>query len=841
MPLLLRIAHAVKAFFLALWRRTGPLRASLRTLPAWKRIAVWSGAGVLALTLLIGGAAAIIWPGLPDLAQLTDYNPKQPLRVYTAEGELLAEFGAERRSYLPIEKIPKEMQQALLAVEDTNFYDHQGIYVPGMLRAFWVNLFSSSRSQGASTITQQLARDLYLTKKKLYTRKFVEILLAFKIESQLSKDKILEIYMNQIYLGQRAYGFEAAAQAYYGKSLKDLSTAETAMLAGLPQNPYRANPISNLKAAKRRQAVVLQRMVDVGMITPEQAAHAREEPQKLRTAQDQRLPYGQYAAEMVRQVVHAQYGDEAYSRGLRVTTTLKMDDQVAAYKALRRTLMDYERRRPWRGPEADVDLPEGMDAAEQDAAISQALNEHPDNDDLRAAVVTQVANNRIYASLQDGDDIEIRGEGVRTVQSALSEKAKPNLRIKRGSVIRVLRGAPTKDFPKGAWAVTQSPEAEGALVSVEPDSGRILALVGGFDFNRNQFNHATQAWRQPGSSFKPFLYSMAMENGAGPATLVDDAPFVQGDWAPRNSDGQFDGPMTLRQALAKSKNMVTIRLLEQFGPARGRSWAGKFGLDADKQPENLTLALGSGSVTPLQMASAYSVFANGGYLLKPLLVTKIVDAQNQVLFQAEPETLSEDRRAISERNAYLTGSLLHEVAVRGTAYRASAALKRYDLYGKTGTTNDAVDAWFAGFQRRVATVVWIGYDQPRSLGQGESGGGVALPAWIDYMQVALKGVAPSEIQPPSEGVTQQEGPFGPDWIYTEFAGDAGLKTIGPMPPALGASDAASAPPGAEGALQPAGGGTTPPPAPGAAGALLPAPARASSGVSPSWWAGEKGG
>ena len=804
------VATAVAGFFQALWRRTAPMRASLRTLPAWKRIAVWSGAGVLAVVLLLAGAAAVVWPGLPDLDRLTDYNPKQPLRVYTEDGQLLAEFGAERRSYLPLDRIPKPMQQALLAVEDASFYEHQGVSFTGIFRAALANLFSS-RSQGASTITQQLARDLYLTKKKLYTRKFVEILLAFKIESQLSKDKILEVYMNQIYLGQRAYGFEAAAHAYYGKPLKELSIGETAMLAGLPQNPYYANPIMNLPRAQRRQAVVLQRMVDVGMITPAQAQQARDEPVRLRSAQEQRLPYGQYAAEMVRQVVHAQYGDEAYSRGLRVTTTLRMDDQVAAYKALRRTLMDYERRKAWRGPEGEVDLPDGMDAQDQDTAIAQALNEHPDNDDLRAAVVTQVAANRLQATLADGEDIEIKGDGLRSVQSALSAKAKPELRIHRGAIVRVLRGNPTKEFPKGAWAVTQSPEAEGALVSVEPDSGKILALVGGFDFNRNQFNHATQAWRQPGSSFKPFIYSAAMENGASPATLVDDAPISVGDWSPRNSDGNFDGPMTLRQALAKSKNMVTIRVLEQLTPARGRAWAGKFGLDVDKQPENLTLALGSGSVTPLQMASAYSVFANGGYLLKPLLVTKIVDAQNQVLFEAEPEKLTDERRAISERNAFITGSLLREVAIRGTAYRASQSLKRYDLYGKTGTTNDAVDAWFAGFQRRVATVVWIGYDQPRSLGASETGGGVALPAWIDYMAVALRDIKPSEIEPPKDGgLVQEEGPYGPDWVYSEFAGDAGLKTIGPMPPPLPASDAAS------GAV------------PGVPGA---------SGVPPSWWMG----
>ncbi|MET0207976.1 MAG: PBP1A family penicillin-binding protein [Burkholderiaceae bacterium] len=803
MQLLAQMARLVADFFKALWLRTAPARSALAALPTWKRFAIWSGAAVLALILLVAGAAALVIPGLPDLDRLTDYQPKQPLRVYSSDGELIAEYGAERRSYLPLDKIPKRMQDALLAVEDANFYEHQGISVTGMARAAMANMFSS-RSQGASTITQQLARDFYLTKKKLYTRKFVEILLALKIENQLSKDKILEVYMNQIYLGQRAYGFEAAAQAYFGKSLKDLSIGETAMLAGLPQNPYYANPVTNLARAKRRQAVVLARMQDVGMITAADASQARDEPLKLKSAQDQRLPYGQYAAEMVRQVLHAQYGEEAYSRGLRVTTTIHMENQLAAHKALRRTLLDYERRKPWRGPEGQVDLPDDMDATDQDSAIATALNEHPDNDDLRAAVVTSVSTTKVTATLQNGDDIEIKGEGLRGFQSGLSPKAKPEVKVQRGAIVRVLQGGPTKEFPKGAWIVTQSPEAEGALVSVEPESGKILALVGGFDFSRNQFNHARMAWLLPGSSFKPFVFSAALDAGAGPATLVDDAPIVINDWAPRNSDGQFDGPMTLRQALAKSKNMVTIRVLEQLTPARGRSWAGKFGLDLDKQPENLTLALGSGSVTPLQMASAYSVFANGGYLLKPLLITKVVDAQGAVLFEAEPEKLTEERRAISERNAFVTGSLLREVAIRGTAYRASQALKRYDLYGKTGTTNDAVDAWFAGFQRKVATVVWIGYDQPRSLGDRETGGGIALPAWIDYMQVALKDVKASEIQPPPQGLVQEEGPFGPDWVFQEFAGDAGLKSIGPMPPPIPASDAAS-------------------------------------GSPPSWWMGEKGG
>ncbi|MDT8998891.1 PBP1A family penicillin-binding protein [Paucibacter sp. APW11] len=743
--------------------------------------------GVLGLiVLLLGIAAAVVIPNLPSLDNLTDYQPKQPLRVYTADEQLIGEFGAERRHYLPLEQIPKRMQNALLAVEDSNFYEHGGLYYPGILRAALANLFSS-RSQGGSTITQQLARDLYLTKKKLYSRKFVEVLLALKIESQLSKEKILEVYMNQIYLGQKAYGFEAAAEAYFGKSLKDLSIAESAMLAGLPQNPAYANPIANFQRAKRRQLIVLERMRDTGVITPEDHDAAKAERLHIRSAQDQRL-HAEYAAEMARQVVYAQYGEEAYTRGFKVYTTLLAEQQQAAYKALRRTLLEYERRKPYRGPEAFVDLPD--DAADEDAAIAQALGEHPDNDDLRAAVVTKVSSGKLLASLQNGDELTITGDGLRGVQSALSDKARPELKLRRGAIIRVMRGAPSKDQPQGAWVVVQAPEAEGALVAVAPDSGRVQALVGGFDFARNKVNHVTQAWRQPGSSFKPFVYSAALELGVTPGTLVNDAPIVYDNWEPKNYDGTFDGPMTVKTALARSKNMVTIRVLEQLSPARAKAWAGRFGLDQDKQPDNLTLALGSGSVTPLQMASAYSVFANGGYALKPLVIARITDAKGAVLFEADPPKLGEEQRAISERNAFVIDSLLQEVALRGTAARASAALKRYDLYGKTGTTNDAVDAWFAGFHKTLTAVVWIGYDSPRSLGERETGGGAAMPAWIDFMAVALRNAPPAEIGPPSEGLLRQADG---DWVFEEFAGDAGIRSIGLAPAPADAAASAPAP------------------------------------------------
>ena len=753
--------------------------------PLLRRLALVAAAGLALVALLLAIAAALVYPNLPDIGNLQDYQPKQPLRVYTADGVQIGEFGAERRRYLPLDQIPKQMQDALLAIEDHEFYEHGGISISGILRAAASNLISLRLKGGGSTLTQQLARDLYLTKKKLYSRKFIELLLTLKIESALTKQQILEVYMNQIYLGQKAYGFEAAARIYFGKPLQQLSIAETAMLAGLPQNPIYANPVANFDRATRRQHVVLERMHELNLIDTRQLEVAKAEKLHIRSAQDPRL-HAEYVAEMVRQQIYSQYGDEAYTLGLQVYTTLESNEQAAAYRGLRRSLMDYERRKPYRGPEGFIELPDRQ--ADWDAAIAQGLAEHPDNDELRAAVVTEASAGKVAASLQSGEDIVITGEGLRGAQSGLSPKARPELRLRPGAIIRVLRGAPSKTEPKGAWQITQLPEAEGALVAVEPGTGRVRALVGGFDFAKNQFNHATQAWRQPGSSFKPFVYSAALEQGITPATVVDDAPIQIGDWAPKNSPDQFDGPMTVRQALARSKNMVTIRLLQQITPAVARDWAARFGLDADKQPDNLTLALGSGAVTPLQMASAYAVFANGGHLLKPTVIAKIVDAKGQTLFEAPKEAPSEDNRAISARNAFVMSSLLQEVTRSGTAARAQATLRRSDVYGKTGTTNDAVDAWFAGFQPTLAAVAWMGYDNPRSMGERESGGGLALPAWLELMAEALKGVPVQEIQP-VDGVLQSNG----DWSFEEYAGDAGLRRIGDAVLSAPAASAASAP------------------------------------------------
>ncbi|MGY4829834.1 penicillin-binding protein 1A [Sphaerotilaceae bacterium SBD11-9] len=715
----------------------------------------------LAASVAVGATLTYLYDELPALDMLVDYQPRQPLRVFTREGVEIGEFGAERRYYLPIAHTPRLIQDAVLAIEDAGFREHPGVSLKGTLRAAVANLWRS-RSQGGSTITQQVARTFYLSSKKSYTRKLREALLALKIERHLSKDQILELYLNQIYLGQRAYGFEAAAHAYFGKPLTQLSVAETAMLAGLPQNPRYANPATNFERARKRQLLVLERMRATGAITPKQCETARAEPLHVLRRNESPV-HAEFVAEAVRQTVHAQYGEAAYSQGLKVTTSLRAADQQAAWRALRKGLIDYERRQPYRGPEDEEDLPEGLSA--DDPALAQALADHPDDDELRVALVSEAGPREVVATLASGEVVRITGEGLRQVQGALLPRAKAALRIRRGAVVRVV-------LDGNRWSITQWPEAQGALVALDPQSGRLRALVGGFDFSRNQFNHATQAWRQPGSSFKPFLYSAAIENGVMPGTLVNDAPLPPDadgnppEWDPKNADDQYDGPLSLRDALARSKNLVTIRLVQLLGPEAARQWAARFGFDADKHPADLTLALGSGSTTPLQLATAYAVLANGGHSVKPIMIERITNAKGEALFEAPTRPPTEAERVVPARNVYLTNSLLQEVTRSGTAARAQAQLKRTDLYGKTGTTNDAVDAWFAGFQPSVAAVVWMGYDNPRSLGSRESGGGLSLPVWIDYMRTALQGVAVQEPDVPDGLVQTADG----EWVYAPDPG-----------------------------------------------------------------------
>ena len=766
-----------------------------RWLAGVPRIVLWCvglvGAAVLCVGMMVAVALALAYPNLPDISDLADYRPKLPLRVYSAEGALLGEFGEERRNLTPIQDIPDVMKNAVLAIEDARFYQHGGVDYKGMMRAGLANL-GKMKSQGASTITMQVARNVYLSSEKTLSRKIYEILLTFKLEHLLSKDQILEIYMNQIFLGNRAYGFAAASETYFGKPLKDISIAEAAMLAGLPKAPSAYNPINNPTRARSRQLYIIERMEDNGFITAEQAKAAKAEELKIRSGPDSSRVHAEYVAEMVRQMIYAQYGGEAYTRGLNVYTTLNAADQDTAYKALRRGIMDYERRQIYRGPEKFITLPQN--AKELDEAIDDVLLEHPDNGDLMSAVVTEVNAKKIVALRGDGKNIEITGEGLRPVQSGLSDKAPPNIRIRPGAVIRVAQ------TPKNTWEATQLPEVEGAFVAMDPRNGAIKALVGGFDFSKNKFNHVTQAWRQPGSSFKPFIYSAALEKGFTPATVVNDAPlfFDAGTtggqpWEPKNYDGTFEGPMSLRRALAKSKNMVSIRILQAISPRYAQDWITHFGFDADKHPAYLPMALGAGAVTPMQMVSAYSVFANGGYRVNPWLITKVTDHKGKVLVETPEPKPGEGTRAIPARNAFVMGSLLNEVARSGTAAKAQATLKRPDLYGKTGTTNDSVDAWFAGFQPSLAAVTWIGYDTPRNLGSRETGGGLSLPIWISFMERALKGVPVAEMPVP-EGVVNSGG----EWYFNEYARSGGVSALGlEDKPATGAPAAPSGPSPAE--------------------------------------------
>ncbi len=728
-------------------------------------------ASVASILIVIAIALAVAYPNLPDISELSNYRPILPLRVMTSDGVLLGEFGEERRNLTPIKDIPKVMINAVLASEDTGFYEHGGISYRAYARAVLTNLRTGKKAQGASTITMQVAKNIYLSNDKLYIRKIYELLLTLKLEHLLTKDQILEIYMNQIFMGNRAYGFAAASEIYFGKPLKNVTIAEAAVLAGLPQRPSAFNPIDNPKRSRSSQLRIIERMKDVGFITEAQATEATAETIKVRHNTDAGRIHGEYIAETVRQLMFAQYGAETYTRGLDVYTTLKASDQEVAYRALRKGIMDFERRQVYRGPEKFAELP--PDGPDLEDAIDDALDDVPDNGDLQSAIVLEANARKITAIRQNGEPVEITGDGLKPAQSGLADKAPPHIKIRRGAVIRAVRTA------KGSWEITQLPEVEGAFVALDPRSGAVRAMVGGFDFDKNKFNHVTQAWRQPGSSFKPFVYSAALEKGFTGSTVINDAPLffsagVTGGqaWEPKNYDGKFDGPMSLRTGLAKSKNMISIRILNAIGPQYAQDWITRFGFEADKHPPYLTMALGAGSVTPMQMATAYSVFANGGYRIDPWIIAKITEQKGKVLLEVKPPVVGESSRAIDARNAFVMSSLLQEVARSGTAAKAQGTLKRPDLYGKTGTTNDSMDAWFAGFQPTLAAVTWIGYDTPRKMGSNETGGGLSLPVWITFMEHALRNVPVKEIGPP-EGVVNAGG----EWYFDEFKG-GGVRSLG---------------------------------------------------------------
>ncbi|WP_338772012.1 PBP1A family penicillin-binding protein [Massilia sp. METH4] len=754
-------------------------------------------AGLLATLALLGYLFLIVRPRLPELDAVIDYKPKIPLRVYTADKVLIGEFGEEHRDFVPVAKIPEMMKKAVLGIEDTRFYEHGGVDWLRFLGAMKANLSGSFR-QGASTISMQVARNFYLTREKVISRKLNEIMLTYKIEAALSKDEILELYMNQIYLGQRSFGFAAAAQTYFGKPLDKLSIAEMAMLAGLPKNPARHNPVTNFKRAKARQQVVLNRLHELNYITDAQYEAAMNETLQVNRRGQSFDTHAEYVAELARQAAYAEYKEDAYTQGIVVRTTIVSSDQDAAYEAVRRNVIAYDQRHGYRGPEAFIALP--SDEEEREEAIDRALSLRPGSEGLVAAVVLSASTREVRAETADGLDVTITGDGLKLAAAALSSKAKDAFRIRPGAVIRVAH-----DSRKG-WAITQVPAVAAAFAAIDPETGAYRAMVGGFDYNLQKFNHVTQAWRQPGSAIKPFVYSAAVEKGYGPATLIDDSPLelpggANGEpWRPQNDDFVFDGPITMRVSLAKSKNVPSVRILRAVEVPYAHEFLGRFGLDLSRHPQNLTMALGTGAVTPEQLTGAYAVFANGGYRVQPYLIASIEDANGKVLKATKraPQP-DESARVLDPRNAFIMDSMLHEVARTGTGAAAVQRIGRPDIAGKTGTTSDAIDGWFGGYGGGIVAVAWMGYDEPKSLGSREFGSTLALPIWIDYMRSALNG-RPIVERPVPEGVVQ----VNDDWMLEEYANDPAVRAIDldpgfiegaePAPPLEGAEPAQPAQP-----------------------------------------------
>ena len=743
----------------------------MATIPSRQRgflLPILAVAAAIVVLFIAGVAGYVVFrvlPNVPALDAVTDYRPKIPLRVYTADNVLIGEFGEEHRDFVPINKIPDLMKKSLLAIEDARFYEHGAIDYKRMMGAVGSNLRGGFGAGGASTITMQVARNFFLSREKRLSRKINEIALAYKIETALSKDEILELYMNQIYLGQRAYGFSSAARIYFNKTLDQLSVAEMAMLAGLPQNPARHNPVANPKRARERQHAVLGRMRALNYITEEQYQKALAEPLRVNQRGVQEFgTHAEYVAELARQAVYSQFKEDAYTKGIRVYTTILKPEQDAAYASVRRNVLTYDQRHGWRGPEDRMELP--SDPVEREDAIGDALGKRPASDGLIPAVVLSATNKTVRVETVDGDTVDLTGAGLKFAQAGLSSSAKEKLRLTPGAIIRVAKDA------KGNWSVTQVPQVAAAFVAIDADTGAYHALVGGFDYNFQKFNHVTQAYRQPGSGMKPFIYAAAIDKGYSPGTRILDAPLdMPGEdagktWSPQNDDGKWDGPITMRRALAESKNVPSVRLLRAVGVPYAHEFIAKFGFDLARQPSNYTLALGTGAATPLQMAGAYAVFANGGYRVQPYLIARIEDADGKIIQQTKtPAEHTDEQRVLDPRNAFITDSMLRDVTRYGTGAEATKALGRTDIAGKTGTTSDAVDGWFSGYGGNVVAVAWMGYDDPKSLGGREFGATVALPIWIDYMRVALAKRPQQEERLAPEGVVREND----DWVYAEFA------------------------------------------------------------------------
>ncbi len=711
------------------------------------------------LLAVVGVAAGLYYllPGLPDTETLEDVQFSVPLRVYSREGSLIAEFGEKRRLPVRYEDVPEVVVNAFLAAEDDRFFEHPGVDWQGLVRAAMLLIQTGERTQGGSTITMQVARNFFLTPEKSYIRKLREILLALKIERELDKESILELYFNKIYLGHRAYGIIAASELYYGLPLSELTLPQAAMLAALPKAPSRINPITSPERALKRRNYVLRRMFELGKISEAEFQTAIKAPITAHIhhrAPDISAPY---VAEMVRSQMVEKYGDKAYTSGLKVYTTISDRLQKAADRALRKALLDYDRRHGYRGAEHHYDLDENTSESDW----QEILAGYPTvGGVLHPALVIGVSERSAQIYLKDKGVMTLEWPGLEWARRYIDENhrgPKPKSAqelLQIGDLIRIRE-------TENGLELTQIPEVEGALVSMSPEDGAILALSGGFDFNHSKFNRVVQAHRQPGSSFKPFIYSAALEQGYTAASLVNDAPVVFDDpgledtWRPENYSGKYRGPTRLRSALAHSRNLVSIRLLRSIGIKKAIKYIARFGFDPEHLPKDLSLSLGSGAVAPLELARGYTVIANGGYLTRPWFIDRIETAEGEVVFKEKPDRVCREcdlvegeklegvaPKVVDSRNMYILASMMRDVIRAGTGTRA-LVLKRGDLSGKTGTTNDQKDAWFSGFNTRIVTTVWVGFDQIRPLGSQETGGRAALPMWIDYMRVALEGVPES--------------------------------------------------------------------------------------------------
>lgn len=736
------------------------------------QLALFAGAGLFVLGVLaIATVALLLTPTLPSLQDLSGSHLKVPLRIYTAEGTLIAEFGDERRIPVKTGEVPPQLIQAILAAEDDSFYVHPGVDFQGILRATLANLRRGRTAEGASTITMQVARNYFLTPEKTYTRKIKEILLAFKIEREFTKDQILELYLNKIFLGNRAYGFAAASQIYFGKAINDLTLPEMALLAGLPKAPSRYNPVAYPQNALDRRAYVLRRMLKLGYIDDTTFTDAMNAPLGASRHALRYSVEAPYVAEMVRQYMVGKYSEASYADGYNVFTTLHAKDQQAANAALHKAVLDYDRRHGWRGPAGH----ENINRKTESSRLDELLKDYPVVGGLLPALIVHTEEKLATAYTQDGSRINLDLPAMSWAARYIDEDTLGPPPRKVTDVVQIGDVVYLEQTGDNEWKLAQLPSVEGAFVSVDPKSGAILALVGGFDFFSNQYNHVTLAQRQPGSGFKPFIFSAALEKGFTPASLISGAPIVledaslEDEWRPEDYSHKFFGPTRLRKALALSLNLVAVRLLRAITPEYAVDYMARFGFDPARLPKTPSLTLGTADATPLQMVQAFSVFANGGYRVEPYFIARVEDTKHNVLEQANPITVCPGcaapkttdpakpapryaEQVITPQNSFLMNSMMRDTISYGTA-QAANVLNRKDLAGKTGTTNDHRDAWFNGFNSDLVAITWIGFDQNLGLGKGETGGHAALPMWIDYMRVVLDGVPEKPLVPPPGIVT----------------------------------------------------------------------------------------